>query len=86
MGIISSIKFEKQFSKLSQKIKQKTLERVSLFEIDAFADELNNHPLNGRWAGYRSVNITGNYRLVFKEIQIGSYYFVAIGTHSQLYK
>jgi len=42
--------------------------------------------LVGELRGYRSINITGDWRAIFMEIDGGKIiYFVAIGTHSQLY-
>jgi len=46
--------------------------------------ELNNHSLSGEWRGYRSIDITGDIRAVYRienEINL----FVAIGSHNQLY-
>lgn len=51
---------------------------------------LNNHSLTGEYVGYRSINITGNWRAVFSEIQDEEgnelIVFKVLGTHSQLYK
>lgn len=86
MQIIISNKFEKQFAKLPKKIKRQTIERINIFRTDVFAEILSNHPLSGEWYGYRSINVAGDYRAVFKELEDDTYYFVAVGTHSQLYK
>jgi hypothetical protein len=54
-----------------------------------FLVELNNHELN--WKKYiwcRSINITWDYRAVFKELSNKNYEFVEfiyIWTHSELY-
>jgi len=47
---------------------------------------LNNHALTGQWAGYRSINITGDYRAVYRLAEEDIAYFVALDTHSKLYK
>jgi addiction module RelE/StbE family toxin len=46
---------------------------------------LNNHPLSGEWSGCRSINITGDFRAVYEELDNNHFEFVAIGTHSELY-
>ena len=67
---------------LSQKEKFK--ERRNLFLRDEFNPVLNNHALKGRWLGYRSINVTGNVRAIFKR-DLESALFVAIDRHSNLY-
>ncbi len=52
---------------------------------DPFHPLLNNHPLAGRWTGYRSINITGDYRAIYELIEEDLAYFVTIDTHSNLY-
>jgi len=50
---------------------------------------LNNHSLKGKWKGYRSINVTSDWRAIYTEKREGKdtiAYFVAIGTHEQLYK
>jgi len=41
------------------------------------------------WKGYRSIDITGNWRAIYAEKVEGKdivAYFVALGTHRELYK
>jgi addiction module RelE/StbE family toxin len=48
---------------------------------------LKNHYLIGQLKGYRSININGDWRAIFEELDNSQIaYFVAIGTHSQLYR
>ncbi len=77
--------FDKQFKKMLKNLKNKFYERLELFRQDKFQYLLNNHSLTGEWDGHRSINITGNYRAVYYEYN-NEIRFVAIGTHSQLYK
>ncbi|MDQ7009278.1 MAG: hypothetical protein Q9M94_03225 [Candidatus Gracilibacteria bacterium] len=54
-----------------------------------FDEILNNHSLNGKYLGLRSIDITGDFRAIFREFPNGKYEFVDfidIGTHAQLYK
>jgi len=85
MQIILHKSFLKMYAKQSLKIQQKFKESRNLFIEDKFNVKLNNHALKGKWLGHRSINITGNYRAIFRE-DADVITFVAIGTHSQLYK
>lgn len=77
--------FKKSFSKLSAKTQDEFRRRMELFAIDQFDRQLNNHPLKGKYAGYRSINIGGDLRAAYKRINSEIYFFVEIGTHSGLY-
>ena len=52
--------------------------------------QLNNHKLKREWEGFRSINITADFRAIYKEVVYSDgesiIYFVAIGMHEQLYK
>ncbi len=86
MRYSTSKNFDRQFSKLSKNIKEKAITRIKLFIQDPFDPILNNHPLNGKFNNYRSINITADIRAVYKNIEKELVYFVAIGSHSELYK
>ncbi|MDD4662055.1 MAG: type II toxin-antitoxin system mRNA interferase toxin, RelE/StbE family [Candidatus Pacebacteria bacterium] len=77
--------FEKKYKKLDEKDKKRFKERLNLFLIDEFNPLLNNHTLKGSFIGYRSLNINGDLRLVYKKIQ-KDYFFVDIDNHNNLYK
>ena len=55
-------------------------------EKDKYSTLLNNHSLTGKYTGCKSINITGDWRAIFEEINDNIIYFVELGTHSQLYK
>ena len=76
--------FLKDFKKLPIKAKEKFKQRQLLFEKDEFDPVLNNHALKGKWLGYRSINVTGDVRAIFKR-DTESVVFVAIDKHSNLY-
>lgn len=76
--------FLKQYKKLRQSIKEHADERLRLFAVSEFDPALDSHKLKGEWSGYRSINITGDYRAIF-ETHPGLAHFVAIGTHDELY-
>jgi len=78
-------KFEKQHGKVGLKIRAAFTKRLELFLQNPLLPILNNHGLTGKYAGFRSINVTGDWRAVYFE-ENGMATFVALGTHSQLYK
>lgn len=75
----------KQYKKLPA-IQKKVDKRLALFAEDPFVPALNNHALAGKYEGYRSINITGNYRAIYELVNDNTAYFIALGTHPNLYK
>lgn len=53
---------------------------------DEYDPVLNNHLLKGKYQGYRSINITGDIRAVYKKISRDKAAFVTVGKHSRLYR
>lgn len=84
MIIIYHRDFKKNYKKLSPKLKEKLEEKLRLFSKDEFNPVLNNHALKGRWLGYRSINVTGDIRAIFKS-DSETVIFVTIDSHSNLY-
>ncbi len=78
--------FNKQFEKLTEKHQKQAKVAVALLLQDITAPSLRNHALKGEWLGYRSISAGGNLRLHFRVVDQDNMLFVAIGTHSQLYK
>ncbi len=76
--------FKKDFQRLSSKKKEKFGEKILLFESDEFNPILNNHSLRGKYEGYRSINVTGDLRAIYKKSS-KEIMFVAIDSHSNLY-
>ena len=86
MQIEYSKTFIKKLKKCPVNVKNNFKKRLEIFIDDQYNSILNNHPLIGALKSYRSINITGDWRAIFEEINDGKIiYFVAIGTHSQLY-
>ena len=77
--------FEKQYKKLKIKIKDKFLERINIFLKDEFNPVLNNHALRGKYQNYRSLNVTGDFRAIYKRQSKEKAIFIAIDKHSHLY-
>lgn len=84
-----SIKFNKQLKRSSLGIKESFRERLEIFLKDPSNIILNNHALSGKYSGYRSINITGDYRAIYsiRKVKFGNkvIVFELLGTHSQLY-
>ncbi len=86
MNVDFTKSFNKQFGKLPWKLQEQAKAAVSLFLDDISAPVLRNHALKGEWSGYRSISAGGDLRLHFKMVNDNAALFVAIGSHSQLYK
>jgi len=76
---------ERQIKKLSKSVRAKLWERLTLLNSEEYNPLLNDHKLNPPYDGYRSINITGDYRLVYKKLGADTYYLRAVGTHHELY-
>lgn len=90
MAIEFDRKFRKAYQKANQKIKTAFEKRLTLFQKDRFQPQLNNHALTGKYKGFRSINVTGDWRALFSESTesegIITIIFHLLGTHSKLYK
>jgi addiction module RelE/StbE family toxin len=90
MQIRFAKKFVKQYEKASIKIQFVFDNKLKLFAQNPSFPQLNNHALTGKLSGYRSINVTGDWRAIYSSLKtedgITVITFEAIGTHSQLYK
>ncbi len=86
MFVITSKNFDKKFKKLSKKTQLQTKERISIFLENQFDIVLNNHLLHGDKKLFRSINITGDIRIIYEEVEVETVRFIDIDTHSNLYK
>lgn len=79
--------FIKALKKAPRKIKISFRNRLEILLIDKFHPLLHNHQLMGEFQNYRSINISGDWRAIFREFDNGKViYFDFLGTHSQLYQ
>lgn len=78
--------FTKDLKKQTLKVKEKTKDRLYIFSYKPLDPILNNHALTGKWQGYRSINITGDIRAIYKQIDNNKVIFIALGSHSKLYR
>lgn len=89
MPIRFSKAFSKQYEKADKRIKSAFEKRLKLFKNNLQNPLLNNHPLTGKYKDCRSINITGDWRAIYIESREDREFviiFIALGTHSQLYK
>ena len=71
------------------RIKKSFRENIKIFEKNPHDPQLNNHSLQREYKGYRSINITSDWRALYKEVKEGDEqiaYFILLGTHDQLYR
>ena len=81
-------KFIKSYAKLNRKIQDKFDEVFLIFIKNHFDESLRNHALSWELKWFRSIDVTWDYRAIFKEYPDWTYEFVDfidIWTHSQLY-
>lgn len=84
MIVLTHRSFDKKYVKLPKKLRENARERIELFSANPLDALLNNHALVGKWLGYRSINVTGDHRAIFKQ-EKGVATFVDIDTHHNLY-
>lgn len=78
-------RFAKHLGKQPLRVQEKFAQRLALFLIDPTHSQLRNHPLSGTYEGFRSINITGDVRAIFRPMGGTIVRFEDIGTHSELY-
>lgn len=81
--------FLKRLKKINVKVRKNLKTAILIFSKNPYDPQLDNHSLKRNWEGYRSIDVTSNYRAVYEEKVEGDEtiaYFVAIGTHKELYK
>lgn len=84
MRITLHKKFLRKYKKLNNKDKKRFKERRNLFLTNPFDPVLNNHQLNGKYSKYRSINISGDLRVLYEEKDNGIV-FSTIDSRSNLY-
>jgi len=86
MKIIPSKHFEKQARKLRKGEKQALAKRLTIFMEDPYNRILNNNALGGSLRHYRSINITGDLRLIYEAQDDDIARLIDLETHAKLYK
>lgn len=86
MKTIFHKQFVKQYTKLPDAQKKRFEKAIILFRHNPNHPALYNHPLTGQWKHHRSIAFGGDWRAHYILQEADTVLFVAIGTHSQLYK
>lgn len=85
MVIETTKSFDKQYSKLNIKVRTSFRRKLELFKVNPFDVRLRNHSLQGKYLGYRSIDVTGDIRALYTTKGNTIIIFGFIGSHSQLY-
>ena len=78
------LKNYKRRIKTFNKLNQQFLNRIGIFKTDRASPILKDHQLGGNKSEYRAFSITGDIRVVYKQIG-NEMRFFDIGTHNQVY-
>ena len=84
MTIKKHKRFQKAYNKLTKKRRAKVDAALLLFAKDPDNPSLSLHPLTPKESGIFSINVGGDLRCLFVEIE-GGVEFIALGTHAKLY-
>lgn len=85
MRLVYTKTFKKQYKKLGPTWQDKCDTRIRLWQDDPTHPSLRVHPLQGRRAGYWSMNISGDLRALYYFEYDTLVVFALLGIHSQLY-
>ncbi|MBI5003781.1 type II toxin-antitoxin system mRNA interferase toxin, RelE/StbE family [Candidatus Kaiserbacteria bacterium] len=86
MRIVLHKTLEKKLRKLPRTVQDAYKKRRDIFLTNPFEKILNNHPLQGEYVGFWSINITGDYRVIYDLVDDDLAHFIMIGTHTELYE
>lgn len=85
MQVLFRTYFQKKYRKLGKKLQRQAKNRIFSFIENPSDPQLQNHPLRGKYNGYFSINITGDYRAIYIMIDKNTIEFTDIDTHNKLY-
>lgn len=80
--------FLKTLKKVNVRIRKSLREKIQIFLRNPYDPQLDNHELKDKYEGYRSIDITADWRVIYEEIDEDDEpiaYFLLIGTHEQLF-
>ena len=89
MKLLYKKSFTKSYQVLWQKMRDKVKGTLQIFMINPIDKQLHNHGLEWKYKWKRSIDVTGDLRIIFKELSDWRYELVEIydiWTHAQLYK
>lgn len=80
--------FRRQYDRLNVRIQKQLKIQLRIFERNPKDLQLHNHDLKREWLGFKSIDIANVYRAIYQVRTRGTAkvaYFVALGTHEELY-
>ena len=83
--IRTSPRFEKQYKKLPNAVKNLAKVKEQIFRGNPFDPRLATHELHGKEGDVWAFSVTGKYRIKFIFLEGGAVLFLEIGTHD-IYK
>lgn len=88
MKVVYDPAFLEKVKKVDVRRRKMVDEKILLFSKNPDDSQLDNHPLQREYQGYMSIDITSDYRAIYKETRIGNEvvaYFIFLETHKELY-
>lgn len=80
--------FLRLLKKVDVRIRKSLRQKLEIFLKNPYERSLNNHVLRDKYKGYRSIDITADWRVIYEEFEENGEliaYFVDLGTHKELY-
>ncbi|HVF69287.1 MAG TPA: type II toxin-antitoxin system mRNA interferase toxin, RelE/StbE family [Xanthomonadales bacterium] len=80
--------FLRLLKKVNIRIRKSLRQKIEIFLKNPDEPSLNNHALRDKYEGYKSIDITADWRAIYEEFgENGELiaYFVDLGTHKELY-
>lgn len=81
--------FRRQYKKTDVRIQKQLKQCLGIFAKNPNDPQLKNHPLKREYEGQRSIDITSDWRAIYREAgkveDEEVIYFTSLGTHDQLY-
>jgi addiction module RelE/StbE family toxin len=78
----------KKLKRVKVRIRKSFKQAIFLFTKDPNSLQLDNHALREKYQGYRSIDVTADYRAIYREIHednVSIDYFTQLGTHKELF-
>lgn len=89
MKVRFSKEFIKQYKKADVRIRKRVDQQINIFSKNPMDLSLRSHTLRGEYEGQRSIDITSDWRAIYREVKVADdepyAYFTALGSRSQLY-
>lgn len=85
MHIVYSSKFEKEYKRLPNAIKDLAEQRENIFRENPFDCRLNTHKLKGKFKDYWFWSIDYKYRIIFYFKNREEVWFISAGDHDIYY-